>query len=276
MLIYEIESEAVYAIGDMHGAFEPLINWIKRNDLKNCVMICCGDIGFGFERPGHYEQIAHKFEKECSERNCVVIMLRGNHDDPSYFDGDKVDYPHFKAVPDYSIIRTCGKNILCIGGGISVDRHDRIINQRANAYKYARWHNMPLNEAEKHIERKVYWENEGVVYDDEKLNEVKKSGINIDVICSHTCPSFCEPLTKEGIKEWLLMDRELESDINEERSTMDKILERLKSDGQNIKKWVYGHFHFHYHNFDSVGGIDYVMLDMFREYQNKFDMIEIQ
>ena len=50
------------------------------------------------------------------------MFVRGNHDDPSYFQEEKICYERFRCVPDYSVIQACGLDILCVGGGVSIDR----------------------------------------------------------------------------------------------------------------------------------------------------------
>ena len=280
MKIYDIKCDAIYAVGDVHGNFNALLNWIKVRDLRDCAIICCGDIGFGFERPGAYDDIKSEFEFECADRNCTIFMFRGNHDDPSYFDGDRICSEHFKAIPDYSVIRrliddkaVVFQNILCVGGAISIDRCQRIKEWNDAIPKYAWYSNKSLEQAEKDYGKRWYWKDEGVVYDANKLLELIDNGIHIDIVCTHTCPSFCQPTTKEGIEEALEKDPELDWDTTMERSRVDMIANQLRIDGHPVNKWVYGHFHGH-HN-EIIDGVEYIMLDMFRRENNKFDMIEI-
>ena len=278
-MVYNIMCEAVYAVGDIHGSFETLLYEIRRKDLSNCLIICCGDVGFGFEKEHYYELLTEKFEKECSDRSCYVLMFRGNHDDPSYFDGKRIASEHFIAIPDYSVVNICRtdgnvtKRILCIGGAISVDRSKRIEIWEDKVKAYA-WHcGRSLEDAKRDFGKHLYWENEPVVYDESELERLKDNGLMIDVVCTHTCPSFCKPVTKDGLEGWLKEDPYLEDDINREREDMDRIHSKLKSDGHPLKKWVYGHFH--KHNNEIIEGVEYIMLDMFRYENNKFDMIEI-
>ena len=278
-MVYNITCEAVYAVGDIHGSFNALLYDIKRKDLSDCAIICCGDIGFGFVKEHHYELIMQDFEEECSKRSCYVLMFRGNHDDPSYFDGKRIASEHFIAIPDYSVVNICGsdgnvsKRILCIGGAVSVDRLERIKNWEDKVTAYAWKHRCSVEDAKRDFDKHWYWENESAVYDETELNALKENGLMVDVVCTHTCPSFCKPVTKEGIEDLLKKDHDLEGDIDREREEMNKIHSKLKSDGHPLRKWVYGHFH--KHNNEIIEGVEYIMLDMFRYENNKFDMIEI-
>ena len=62
----------------------------------------------------------------CEERNVECYMIRGNHDNPAYFEGTTFSYKRFIAVPDYTILQACNHSILCVGGAISIDRIYRI------------------------------------------------------------------------------------------------------------------------------------------------------
>lgn len=89
------------------------------------VVIVAGDCGFGFEREGYYDNIVKRNSKRMNKANNWIVFIRGNHDNPAYFDGKTFAHKRFMAVPDYSVIRACGHVVLCVGGAISVDRSYR-------------------------------------------------------------------------------------------------------------------------------------------------------
>lgn len=265
VLKYKIDN--LIFTGDLHGNFEAIRFQIKNQKIKNSLMVFCGDIGFGFESPKHYRPILKKIDNLCEKYNNYIVFIRGNHDDPSYFDNKVVNYDRVKAVSDYTIltINKIGEddneiihNILCIGGGISIDRLNRI-----NRYNSLINHLKKFVSEEKAIEktRKLYWENEKNVYDEDKLNEICNN-FNIDIISSHTCPSFCGPKNKNGVSYWMLIDKDLSKDLDEERSTMDKIYDFIKLKGIHLKYWFYGHFHSNQEEeFDNT---KFIMIDMER------------
>ena len=90
-------------------------------------MIFCGDFGFGFSSPQHETEELLKSNNICQEFNVKCYVLRGNHDDPSYYNTDepKINLSNIKTISDYTIIQTPEHNILCVGGAISVDRVNR-------------------------------------------------------------------------------------------------------------------------------------------------------
>ena len=99
---------------------------------------------------------------------------------------------------------------------------------------------------------------------------MKINNINIDIVCTHTCPSFVKPYDKIGIKTWIEKDESLANDIDEERNVMDKIYNTLKHDGHKIHKWFYGHYHKHFEgvalrddaSHDSMRQTRYISLDI--------------
>ena len=97
-----------------------------------------------------------------------------------------------------------------------------------------------------------------VVYDADKLNELKENGITIDYVISHTSPSFCFKIGVKGIESWIDADENLFNDLRKERQAMDNIYEHLIKDGHPLKKWVYGHFHAH--NDEMINNIRFITL----------------
>lgn len=276
--LIRLNVNSVYAIGDIHGNFKSIPYNIKHYDLHDCVLIFCGDIGFGFEKYEYYEQIFNKIKRELSKRNIYCLFVRGNHDDKEYFNGKTINFKRIKAIPDYTVVQTYDiisdrltHNILCVGGATSIDRTYRMgINQR-NAANYKYYHMCSEDEAERKAP-KCYWIGEQPVFDEDKIDSITKSGINIDTVCTHTCPSFCQPLTKDGISYWLRMDEMLERDVDNERQTMDKIYRKLKEDKHSLNNWHYGHFH--YTNTENTDNTMFRMLDM--ERNGNFMLIEIK
>ena len=176
--IVKINSPTIYCVGDLHGNFSTINGLIKMYDLRDCIIIFCGDIGFGFHKFEYYNQRINQLNKLCKANNVNIIFIRGNHDDPSYFDCDKIYKSHIMAVSDYTIIenypledfgcKTSPYNtILCIGGATSIDRISRHQDWEMNVVTYMRYHNCSLEEAEKNTPI-YYWKDEQPRYDEIK------------------------------------------------------------------------------------------------------------
>lgn len=268
--IFKVDKPNLCFIGDIHGEFNSLQGMMKKTGFRDTVYIVCGDIGLGFHKKEYYSQIFNKLTRTASKLNCEFIFVRGNHDDKKYFDKQLIHRKCFKTIPDYSVIQTPLYNILCIGGAISVDRTYRQAILKENAFKYSLYHGCSPLEAEK-LCSQVYWDSEPCVYDEESLSQLKLNDVNIDIVCTHTCPSFVKPFGKQQITYWLEKDNKLEEDIDNERSVMDCIYNKLKADGHTFDKWFYGHFH--YHNVQFVDNVKFVMLDMCRN--GNYDIYDV-
>lgn len=91
--------------GDIHGEFKTLLYELKRKQIEDAVVLVAGDCGIGFEKPAYYEQLYKKLELTLVKLNCMLILMRGNHDNPDYFENRLIDYPRMKTIPDYCVIQ---------------------------------------------------------------------------------------------------------------------------------------------------------------------------
>ena len=216
--VLEIENvDDLYLCGDIHGEFPKLVADLNNFEIKNSAIIVLGDCGFGFKNPGYYPHIYQKkLKKRLDRQNNIILCIRGNHDDPRYFDDPEFipDMPRIKTLPSNTVLKIKGYNILCIGGAISVDREERIKDN--------------LKIKPKHP--KCYWPEEKINY----INDIENIGCRVDIVLSHTAPmSFDPPLLRNS-----KMDEALWEDILESRNYLEKINSRVKP-----SKWFFGHFH---------------------------------
>lgn len=273
MQVLDIHTQSIIAVGDLHGNFDDIAYFVKHYNFTNTAIIFCGDIGMGFYSTEYYKTVFDKISRIINKRNVHLIFLRGNHDNPIYFDSNfmsKSKCIHF--VKDYSIINFYEMDdihkinepysVLAVGGGLSIDRTWRIKQTEETARKYMRYHKgVDFAMAYKECPQ-CYWPNEMPIYDETSLDEIKDNNINIRVICTHTSPDFTYPFTKEGIRGWLLQDDKLEDDLNKERQVMTNLYEKVIEDGHPLEIWCYGHYHIH--NTDFINGVKFYLLDMDR------------
>ena len=255
------DSKCLVVCGDIHGDFNLLVNKIcVQYQLKDTIVIVAGDCGFGFERKGAYDNMTRRNSKRMNEANNCIVFIRGNHDNPAYFDGRTFAHKRFIAIPDYSIVKANGHTVLCLGGAISIDRSHRIAAWEQNQNKFCK--NSNLNESTDIFAPNYYWENEKPFYDKDILTHIVMEN-SIDTVVTHTAPSFCELQSKTGLESWTENDNLLMNDVLQERTTMDKIYDALK--GQPITHWCYGHFHQSWHS--TIEGILFKMLDIMELYE---------
>lgn len=197
----------LFFCGDIHGNIRKLV-WtiIYRYGLKDCSVIVVGDFGAGFEKKEYLNQMYKKVESRLESNNVTIYAIRGNHDDPNYFSGeDEYQYPRLKLLPDFKVVEICGKKILPIGGGVSVDRELRIKQGLG------------------------YWPNERIV-----KKPVEELPNKVDVIVSHMAPLSFLPVETRMINE----SKDIWEDNLEDRKYLDEVLEQVITDD-----WYYGHYH---------------------------------
>lgn len=200
-------------VGDLHGNFG-LINQLG---YKNVNIIQVGDFGLGFSHKD--EKIIDYWNTSWKARGIHVYAIRGNHDDPKYWDG-RCDgrWSNITLIPDYTVMQLEHKNWLFVGGAISVDRFMR-------------------------KEGRDYWVDEEFVLDEDKLYQILEEYKDIDYVVTHTSPQFCFPLTKGSIvDEFSKHDSRLLMDLKVERFLVERMYNIL-SEKSKPKKWFYGHFH---------------------------------
>ena len=252
----------VVVSGDIHGEFNQLVHKLcVQYAMRDTLLIVAGDCGFGFDNPGYYDETVKKNSRRMSEANNWIVFVRGNHDNPAYFDGITFRHRRFMGVPDYTVIQACRHTILCVGGAISIDRRYRVQKWEEDNRRHTYHHTHPKDER---LARHYYWADEAPTYNDEMLTRINER-FAIDTVVTHTSPSFCQLLSKRGLLSFAVSDDSLLTDVEAERNTMTDLYNRLVHDAHPLSHWFYGHFHQSWHN--SIEGVLFTMLDImeFRE-----------
>lgn len=229
------EAREVVVCGDIHGDFNQLVYKLcVQYEMHDTLLIVAGDCGFGFEKREYYENMVRKNTNRMSKANNWIVFVRGNHDNPAYFDGKTFAHKRFMAVPDYTVIEANGYTILTVGGAVSVDREQRKLEWKKSSRRMQR-DDSPLS-------KNYYWKNEAPTFCPQLLSEICRE-YAIGEVITHTAPSFCELTSKIGIERWAMYDNSLLADVSAERKVMDDIWNQLQQHGQKINHWYYGHFH---------------------------------
>ena len=241
-------AKSIVVSGDIHGDFMPLVNrCCIQYGMTDTVIIVAGDCGFGFEKPCYYYNIYKRCRERLSKANNWTVFVRGNHDNPAYFNLQPMQHKRWMTLPDYSIVKACGHTILCVGGATSIDRTERM--------------NSPCFHVQNPAEPfapNIYWSDERPFYDEEKLQAISEVAA-IDTVITHSSPSFCELNTQQGLFTWAMRDKKLYHDVRQERQVMDDICACLLARNHPLRYWFYGHFHQSWRY--EIDGIQYNMLD---------------
>lgn len=242
-------AKGIVVSGDIHGDIVPLVyKCCAQYGITDTLIIVAGDCGFGFERLGYYENLYKRCRDKLAKANNWLAFVRGNHDNPAYFDGQCFKHQRWIPLEDYTIIKACGHTILCVGGAISIDR------RRRTESKY--YH---LPNPDDLLMPNVYWPNEAPVYNEAMLDNINER-CAVDVVITHTSPSFCELSSHFALEDWAVNDKTLMDDVRAERKVMDDIYNYIYTKNHPLRYWYYGHFHESWHK--EIDDVKFNMLDI--------------
>lgn len=251
-------AKSIVVSSDIHGDFTQLVyKCCVQYGITDTLIIVAGDCGFGFSKKSFYDSIYEKCRDKLSKANNWIVFVRGNHENPVYFEKGVVRHKRWMAVPDYSVIKACGHTILCVGGAISIDRRVRMMSKH--------WHPIVMDEP---LAPNVYWPDEQPKFDIAKLDEIDKCTA-IDTVITHTSPSFCELSSHFALEDWAMHDKNLMDDVKHERKVMDDLYNYLYTKNHPLHYWFYGHFHESWHA--KIDDVVFNLLDIMelREIPNK-------
>lgn len=196
---------------------------LSKSELNNSLLIVNGSNCFGSKDLKYYYDRFKSFDKVLEDNNCKLVFVRGS-DDPKYFEDGLIDFDNIKTIRDFSVIKLEKYNCLCIGGSISPDR---------------KW----KKQQEQRIGKKLYWEEERMNYDEEKLIEILDE-YEIGCVVTPDSPSFIAPSTNNLRQNsiWFREDELLMKDISEERNIIDKIYIKMIEKGKKPYMWFHSKF----------------------------------
>lgn len=110
----------LWICGDIHGELSGLVRNAVNRGISCADILVVGDFGAGFGRPKSMDVAYGKVCASLENNDICIYTIRGNHDDPAFFDG-KHDFDRLHFLPDHRMVELCGKKIYPIGGAISAD-----------------------------------------------------------------------------------------------------------------------------------------------------------
>jgi DNA repair exonuclease SbcCD nuclease subunit len=221
-------------LGDIHGNFNVIHQYVKMYDIKDAHIIQVGDFGVGFNTFAKEKRMLEAYHPLLVKNNVTVWAIRGNHDYKPYFDNDPFGFTNIKLVPDYTVLNLEGNNILCVGGAVSVDRE----------FRYTKKQKLGIFENDT-LGVESWWPDELFVLDVDKVKDLK----DINIVVTHTCPDYCPPDNSFGFGPFVeniirqTGDVDLKTDLLLERNQVTELFHILKLNGNNVEYNYYGHFH---------------------------------
>ncbi len=195
----------IYILGDIHGKWNNLFSFIEVHDIQDCIIICVGDVGIGFKSKKYEQEDFEILNADFKDRKINFVAIRGNHDDPSYFDGS-VSLSNFELIQDYTLREINNEKFLFVGGAVSIDRSIRTPG-------------------------KDWWEGE-------VFNLIKPAIKKCDVVITHSPPFWSGPYDKAGVEAWCAQDPTLWDECVKERKDIAELIELCEA-----KKHYCGHMH---------------------------------
>ena len=204
-------SRKLFICGDIHGKLKTLV-WklVEQKKITDADVIIVGDIGVGFGRPKSFEVLYKSVERRLERSNIKLWCIRGNHDDPSFFDGS-TKYPYLELLPDHITVEVGDWKVYPVGGATSIDREDRLKTMQHSKYP-------------------IYWKGERV----EKKGENYDYPPKVDIIVSHESPISFRPIP-ERLDE---ISPEIWEEILEDRKYLQEVHTLVRSG-----YWFFGHYH---------------------------------
>ena len=234
-----MQFDNIFALGDIHGRWQTVRDFWLANKLeykmaeKTNALILLGDAGLNY----FFNHRDVEAKRKLNSFPFTYFIVRGNHEErPSIcmqnnpdkwhtetFWGNTVyvenKYPNIKYAEDkvaiYNIPCKIGEEVknlktLVVPGAYSVDKAYRL----ANGWSW--FEQEQLSEAEQAAGMAL----------------INNSGLNYDLVLSHTCPIIYEPT--DLFLSFI------------DQSLVDKTMERYLGNiefGINYKLWLWGHFH---------------------------------
>lgn len=226
--VINLNTSEIILVGDTHS-IDRFYSIIKNTIPENSAVLHIGDCGIGFSK-SDVDRLNH-VNSICIKKNISAFIIRGNHDDPAYWSSDLI-FSNIKLVKDYTkMVFSNDHTALCVGGGMSVDRFDR-------------------------IEGVSYWSDEITKFQPEYCAKY-------DYIFMHDAPSYFNHDTsslKQSFSRYCIADSKLLEDAAAQRETIDRIVALC-----NPEKIIGGHYH--NSKFETVNGITYRCLTIDEVYQ---------
>ena len=226
-----MENRLTVLLGDIHGEFVEINRFFKKTKLKGVDLLQLGDFGVGFfyNDPKNIKKEARQLKTLndfLGKRDSQLFVVRGNHDNPMFFDGTHTEFENITFLQDYTVFNLNGLKILNINGGISIDRGPMpYLNNKIGRFQGVSW-----------------WEDEVVKYTEEDKAKILNTN-GIDLIISHNAPDFAQP---QGFGKLLPRfaqdDKTLIDDVRVERNLLSKIWDDINENSYPTN-WFYGHFH---------------------------------
>lgn len=196
--MFAFRSNTIYLVGDCRSLVS-LYDIVRyRQNIQDCDLVSLGNNNIGgnpLTDPGFLGKINHI----CKTRNIRLYIIRGSHDDPSFWNRG-YNFSNLYLTSDYTdAVFPNGISVLFVGGGISINRMC-------------------------HTEGIDCWKGENTIY--------RKTDCPFNVLLSHDAPSYfnisLDSLWSSKYVSWIIQDENLLEDLSKQRKIIDRIVENIE------------------------------------------------
>lgn len=204
-------TDTVYVCGDIHREFGLLGVTIDKNKIHDATVIVLGDVGLGFLVDFEDRDLAN-LHTVLAKNSVTVWFIRGNHDNPIYWEGEKREdlefaYPHIK-LPQQGPVWINDQLFYILPGAVSIDRCHRTLGYSC-------------------------WEGDEAFFNDRLPENIPA----VKGILGHTGPTP-PGLSTYLVDHYMMLDPTLEASLVEERRAVTRAIRTL-----NPEWYIYGHYH---------------------------------
>ena len=187
--------------------------------FDNSVIFVSGGFGFGTKDDSFFEGLMGNINKLCEFNDSYVVFVRGNNDNPAYFNDGRFSFDRVKLAKDYTVVRLDGFDCLCVGGSLPIDRQWKI-------------------EHGKRIGKPLYFDGCKSEFKKEVLDDILDN-FNISCIVTSDAPTFMPPSVNVSNSKWAKNDKTISSDLTAQRLVMDDIYREFLRKGKKPYLWCY-------------------------------------
>ena len=91
MNVLNINDNPLAFLGDIHGKWEVVKHYFELYSISNIKLVQVGDFGVGYKKKDEESQLLNELSLFLKEKNSFLYVIRGNHDNPSYFQKELID-----------------------------------------------------------------------------------------------------------------------------------------------------------------------------------------
>lgn len=231
--------DRLFFLGDTHGenmGIGKLVQTKTADRFHRKAVIHVGDFGIGFKSSTAKEiRMLDKLNTILIENRICLFVVRGNHDDPSWFDNTS-PVSNITFVKDHTLLsielpeKENPVKIYCNGGAVSIDR------------------------------------TKGTYFADEKFtcpndNELLEIPTDLDVIVTHNRPLGCHPTVyNSAVMRWCTVDGTLDFDLRKEQVEMKRMFDSIRERNDTRNNIVHYFGHYHWSHKERIGDIAHITL----------------